>query len=32
MQQRAHDLLGVVRVHLAAEGFNVERFFHFILL
>jgi len=28
MQQRANDLFGVVRVHLAPEGFDVERFFH----
>jgi hypothetical protein len=28
MLQRPDDLLGVMGIHLAAEGFDVERFAH----
>ena len=27
-QQRPDDFLGIVRIHLAAEGFDVKSFFH----
>jgi hypothetical protein len=29
VQQRADDFFGIVGVHLAAEGFDVEGFFHY---
>jgi hypothetical protein len=30
MQERTHDLLGVVCIHLATEGLDVEGLFHFL--
>ena len=32
VEERADHLFGIVRVHLAAEGFDVERFFHLFLI